>query len=174
MWNTLRSCWLRYRAIRWTKPGVAVIIDTETTDLDGQIIEVAVIDAHNGHTLVNTLINPHAPITPQATAVHGITDDMVSTAPDWATIWPDLTAVLQDKVVLAWNATFDADRIEAECHRHRIPAPRWDWQCLMRHAARQERTRWQRLNGGHRALGDTQCARQQLQRLCGRPDARPA
>lgn len=166
--TTLQTWWLRRRATRWTKPGIAVIIDTETTDLDGQIVELAVIDAHNGQILFDTLINPRTPIAPQATAVHGITDAMVSNAPDWSTIWPTLAGLLHNRTILAWNATFDAERIDAECRRHHITPPAWDWHCLMRHAARQHNTRWQRLNGGHRALGDAQHALGELRRLTER------
>lgn len=39
-------------------PGVGVILDTETTDLDGRIIEISIIDAATGAVLMDQLINP--------------------------------------------------------------------------------------------------------------------
>lgn len=40
------------------EPGIGVILDTETTDLDGRIIEISIIDAATGTVLMNQLINP--------------------------------------------------------------------------------------------------------------------
>ncbi|EFT29528.1 hypothetical protein HMPREF9343_02650 [Cutibacterium acnes HL099PA1] len=40
------------------EPGVGVILDTETTDLDGRIIEISIIDAATGTVLMDQLINP--------------------------------------------------------------------------------------------------------------------
>ncbi|GGN40883.1 hypothetical protein [Streptomyces fuscichromogenes] len=45
------------------QPDAAVILDTETTDLDGQTIEVAVIDAATGKKLMDTLVRPTEPIS---------------------------------------------------------------------------------------------------------------
>ena len=39
------------------EPGVGVILDTETTDLDGRIIEISIIDAVTGTVLMDQLIN---------------------------------------------------------------------------------------------------------------------
>lgn len=40
------------------EPGIACILDCETTDLDGAIIELAIIDAATGNTLFDSLIDP--------------------------------------------------------------------------------------------------------------------
>lgn len=40
------------------EPGIGVILDTETTDLDGRIIEISIIDAATGTVLMDQLINP--------------------------------------------------------------------------------------------------------------------
>src|SRR3954452_19611018 len=60
-------------------PHRAVVIDCETTDLLGAICEVAVVDT-KGRILLNTLVNPCQPISPDATRVHNITDRMVAGA----------------------------------------------------------------------------------------------
>lgn len=153
--NQIRRVWCRTRAKNWTRPNAAVILDTETTDLDGEIIEIAIIDAATGHTRLNTLVDPGTPIAPEATAVHGITDEMVHGAPRWPQLWPRLAPLLHKGTVLAWNAPFDRGRIHHECVRHGIPTPRARWRCLMRLAARHTNTRRRALNGGHRALDDT-------------------
>ena len=52
-------------------PGVGVILDTETTDLDGRIIEISIIDAATGAVLMDQLVDPQGvPICAQAQTVH--------------------------------------------------------------------------------------------------------
>lgn len=56
------------------EPRVAVLLDTETSDLPGSVCEIAVVDCASGETLLDTLVNPGVPITSAASKVHGITD----------------------------------------------------------------------------------------------------
>lgn len=94
----------------------AVILDTETTGLadPARIVEITVITAVTGETLLDTLINPGEPIPPEATAIHGITDAMVADAPSFADIADELADILADQRVLIWNAEFDTARIRYE------------------------------------------------------------
>ena len=77
-------------ALRWARamrtPGAAVILDTETTDLDGYVVEVAVLDAATGAVLLDTLVNPGCPVQPAARWVHGIDDDQLAGAPPLAEV----------------------------------------------------------------------------------------
>lgn len=154
-------------AIRWARamrePNTAVILDTETTGLAGYIVEVAVIDAATGDTLLNTLVNPHHPVEPEARWVHGIDDDALTSAPELREIWPQLLAVTAGKRVLAYNADFDAATLARHAHRDGLALEHLDadatWSCLMdRRSAWLMRRRWLPLGGGHRALGDCQSA----------------
>lgn len=61
-----QATWLPYRG--------AAIVDVETTDLEGRVCEIAIIDTA-GRTLLDTLVNPEIPICAEAIAVHGITVD---------------------------------------------------------------------------------------------------
>ena len=47
----------------WVQSPRTVILDTETTDLDGYLVQLAVIRAWDGAVLLDTLINPEAPIS---------------------------------------------------------------------------------------------------------------
>ncbi len=140
-------------------------LDTETTDLDGQICELSSVDAH-GRILLDTLIRPTCPITPAARAVHGITDEDLAGAPTLAQLWPTIAWLLHDARIAAYNAPFDRDALIRSCAAHGIdPGPAADprrWTCIMRARSRVERRRWQRLDAGHRALGDAQAAREVL------------
>ena len=151
------------RARRLIRSGAAVILDTETTDFDGDIIEVAVIAADTGQVLLETLIHPTRPIVAQAQVVHGITEQMCAGAPTWGQVLPALDAVIAGRTVLAYNAPYDQARINANCAATHQPEPLWRWECLMRLDAQARGTRrWRRLDGGHRALGDVLAARQRL------------
>lgn len=160
----VRARLARQRARWWLRPHRAVILDTETTDFDGEIIEISIVDAASGKTLLDTLVQPLGPICPEASAVHGITDDMCRSAPRWTEVGPKVCEILgRHQLALAYNAPFDRRCIEADCRRHHLPVPTVRWRCVMRldAAARQSR-RWRRLDAGHRAHGDTLAARDLL------------
>lgn len=157
------------------EPGAAVICDWETTDIGGVGIEVAVIDACTGETLLDTLVNPDGvPVEDGARAVHGIGDAELAAAPPWREVAPLFAAAVAGRRILAYNARFDADTTVIT-HRHaglpvaQLP-PRGQWWCLMEALSTWQRVGyWSRLGGGHRALGDCRAARQVLQTLAAPP-----
>ena len=147
------------------------MVDTETSDLDGIVVEIAVIDAATGQALLDTLVNPDGiPVEPGARAVHGISDEELAGAPRWANVVPDFLAAVGGKRVLAFNAAFDYARIRATHAHAGLPAaqlpPFSRWDCLMEAQSVWLRIgRWLRLGGGHRARADAEAARQVLLRL---------
>ena len=170
-------------AIRWATamltPGTAVICDTETVDLFGPIVEIAVIDAATGRTLLDTLVNPGCPITETATAIHGITDADVADAPTWDKVLPRLKRITRGRQVLAYNADYDHSVVLSDTKRAgRKPghlAENERWACVMQARSDWEGSaRWLPLGGGHRALGDCQTARQVLTDIAQSTQARPA
>lgn len=88
-------------------------VDVETTGLDpyrgDRICEVALVQCCGDHELTHfaTLVNPGRDISPAAAAVNGITSDMVSGAPAFASITNQVVAMLRTGVVVAHNAPFD-------------------------------------------------------------------
>jgi DNA polymerase III epsilon subunit-like protein len=154
-------------ALRWARavrePGAAVILDTETTDLAGYVVEVAILDAATGDVLLDTLVNPGCPVEPGARWVHGISDEQLADAPPLTEVWPRLLEVTANRTVLAYNAEFDHDTVIRHARRdgldpgHLGDASRWS--CLMtRRTAWLMRHRWLPLSGGHRARGDCEVA----------------
>jgi DNA polymerase III epsilon subunit-like protein len=146
-------------------------INTETSDLDGIVVEIAVIDAATGQVLLDTLVNPDGvPVEPGARAVHGISDEELAGAPRWADVVPEFLAAVDGRRILAYNSVFDHSRVRAT-HAHAglpmgqlPPFSRWD--CLMEAQSVWLRIgRWLRLGAGHRARGDAEAARQVLLRL---------
>ncbi|MBN5301022.1 3'-5' exonuclease [Serratia nevei] len=90
-----------------------LVLDTETTGLDdkAEIIEIAVIDG-TGKVLLNTLVRPSKPIPPEATAIHGITDEMVKDAPAWPEVSPQLCSLISGKTIAIYNAEYDIRLLE--------------------------------------------------------------
>lgn len=148
------------------QPGRAVILDTETTDLYGRMVEIAVIDAATGKKLMDTLVNPGVPISDGARWVHGITDDMVADARPFEKIIPRLRKVTKDRVICAYNSDFDRTVVLKGVERagkKPLHLERGSWYCLMQaYADWLGVRRWLRLGGGHRAAGDCEAARQVL------------
>ncbi len=149
-----------------------VILDTETTGLhdSARIVDIAVITAA-GEVLLDTLVNPGEPIPAEASRIHGITDTMVTDAPKFADITDELRRILTGRRVVIYNAVYDTGVLlyefggdntvfdRASALRELLAAtyedamgPYSDW-----YGEEDEwhgNYRWQRLGGGHRALGD--------------------
>lgn len=156
-------------ARRVLQDGAAVVLDVETASLFGPICEIAVIDAASGAVVLDTLINPGVPIEPETFAVHGISDADVGAVgvPMWREIWRPLVASVVGRVILAYNASYDLQAVQADCRRHNLPdswlTDQGRWADVM--VPRSDHCYSQRLlrNGGaHRALGDVQQTRMHL------------
>jgi DNA polymerase-3 subunit epsilon len=109
-----------------------VILDTETTGLDGQaeVVQIGVVGP-GGEPLMNTLVRPRGHIPPDVIAIHGITDAMVADAPTYREIHADLAQILHNRVVVCYNAAFDRRMLEQSARRHEVPEPVAVWQCAM-------------------------------------------
>lgn len=94
-----------------------VAFDVETTGLnaltDG-IVEVGAVrfDRQGARGVFEQLINPGRPVPPDVSAIHGITDEMVLTAPPIGAALPRLAQFLGDSVLVAHNAPFDIGFLE--------------------------------------------------------------
>jgi DNA polymerase-3 subunit epsilon len=67
-----------------------------------EVVEIAILDS-SGKPLVDELVKPKRHIRPNATEEHGVTDDMVETAPRWAEILPRVEEVLVGKKVCVYD-----------------------------------------------------------------------
>lgn len=143
-----------------------VILDTETTGIDdgAVIIEIAAIDSH-GDTIINTRVKlqPRKRITDRATAVHGITRDMLADAPSWTEVRASLDRALAGRTCIAYNASFDARLIEQTDAAHRVTGNKLQWLDAMAlyntYVAewddRRQQLKYQKLPGAtHGALSD--------------------
>lgn len=90
-----------------------VVIDTETTGLDpdtDRVVEIALVTVNNGEITdaFRSYVKPGIPIPPEASAVHGITDEDVEDAPTLTELLPQINTICdQAELLVAHNASFD-------------------------------------------------------------------
>ncbi len=97
-----------------------VCLDTETTGLSfdkgGRVCEIALLTSKEGKRVnsYTTLINPEMYISPEVTAIHGITNEMVALAPHFKDIALTLADYLESSVLICHNVAFDVPFLEQE------------------------------------------------------------
>lgn len=85
-----------------------VVFDLETTGISpnrDEVIEISAVKIVSGQVVdeFNTLVNPGRPIPRSASAVNGITDDMVAAAPLFCDVLRDFFAFIEDYVLVGHN-----------------------------------------------------------------------
>ena len=107
------------------------MLDTETTGLnvdDGdRIIEIGVVE-YDGMTptgrTYHQRINPgDTQIGAGATAIHGMTNEMLASEPAFAEIANDLLDFIENGELVIYNAPFDLGFLKAECEAADIAWP---------------------------------------------------
>jgi DNA polymerase III epsilon subunit family exonuclease len=121
---------LLQRVIRFTPEALIsireaplVIFDLETTGLDPRedaIIEIGGIKIKGGEVLeeFSTLVNPYREISPQITALTGITNEELVSAPSIKTVLPQFLDFFSDCILVAHNAEFDMSFLTSTCAQH--------------------------------------------------------
>jgi DNA polymerase-3 subunit epsilon len=117
------------------------VLDVETTGLDddAEIVEIAVVDLDET-VLFHSLVKPSGSISPEATAVHGITDTMLIDAPEWTSVWPEVRRLFERRRALIFNGAFDSRIIARTCRKYGFPAGLIDHECVMEAYARYVRS----------------------------------
>lgn len=110
-------------------PKRPIYYDTETTgtrpEVD-RIVEIAAYDPVN-NCVFDQLVNPGILIPRDATAIHGITDEMVASMPSFAEIGRAFSEFCGDDCVLIAhnNDQFDRLFLVKEAERHNLKMPNW-------------------------------------------------
>jgi DNA polymerase-3 subunit epsilon len=120
------------------------VIDFETTGRDpdtDRVIEIGLVTFVKGRVTSreSLLVNPGVPVPAESRAVHGITDEELAGAPDFATIMPRVMELLQGKLPVAYNASFDRRFLLSEIARART-WPGWTRWCGPARSSRSCRT----------------------------------
>jgi len=101
-----------------------IVLDTETTGLDPyqghRLIEVGCIELLNripsGQTF-HRYVNPERDVPAEAFAIHGLSADFLKDKPRFAEVADELIGFIGDAPLVAHNASFDLNFINAEFER---------------------------------------------------------
>jgi len=156
------------QAIDWARQLLANpktrFLDTETTGFRcAYLVEICILSRY-GSPMLNTLVKPPIPISPDATRIHNISNESVATAPEFPDIYPRLKELLEEQTTCIYNAKFDTEILNNCCDYYGLPRLRLHTTCAMLWYA-QFVGQWnnyfgnykgQKLPGcSHRAYGDT-------------------
>jgi DNA polymerase-3 subunit epsilon len=99
-----------------------IAIDVETTGFDSgwghRICEIALLKFLRGNVIdsIVSFVNPLRAISPGTTALTGITDAMVSSAPLFTDLYPKIISFVEEDVLVFHNAPFDLSFLGWESH----------------------------------------------------------
>ena len=95
---------------RWAADAHLVTLDTETTGLDGDVVELALTDLTE-QPLLDVQVRPTTPFTEKAVEMHGIHPEHVAHLPLIGAHSEALAVVLVGRTVVAYGAEFDLKRV---------------------------------------------------------------
>lgn len=155
----------------------ALIIDTETVGAGPtvEIIEIAFGDIE-GEIVYETLVQPVFNALPPLSKHHRFSRAELKEAPFWKDIWPQVSAIMEGRLLVAYNAAFDRRALAAECSRYHQSSTERGWRCAMQLVKKQVGTKrsptlseacaFYGLEGGnHRAGRDVQATCQLLKAI---------
>lgn len=98
------------------------VVDVETTGGAGDLnrvteIGIVLLDGTEQVGEFHSLIDPGVPITPFVQNLTGITDEMVSGAPQFSKIAEEVAELLSDRIFVAHNVMFDSKIVRTEMKR---------------------------------------------------------
>ncbi len=112
----------------------AVDVETSGLSMTSRLIEIGAVrfGLAGAREEFQTLLNPCERISAGATGIHGITDEMVASAPRAPDVLPGLLNFMRGCVFVAHNASFDVRMIGNELARTRTPQPGHPVVCTVR------------------------------------------
>ena len=103
-----------------------VAFDLETSGLNcetDEIIEIGALKVKGGKVAerFNQLIRPKVPVTPQITAITGITNEMLEKAQPVEKVIPEFILFCRDEIMLGHNVMFDYKFTKVYAKRYGLP-----------------------------------------------------
>ena len=110
-----------------------IVFDTETTGFnysgDDRLVEIGCVELIN-HTptgkTFHCYINPEREVPEAVVKVHGLTTEFLSDKPKFTEIVGDFLKFIGDAKLVAHNAVFDMNFVNAELHRAGLAELSWD------------------------------------------------
>jgi DNA polymerase-3 subunit epsilon len=105
-----------------------VIIDLESTgilkkDPNTEIVQLSVINTA-GRPILTMMLKPDRPMGEEVQAIHGITNEMVQDKPFFLQVAKVISAYLEGKHVIAYNADFDIALLMHMFDKYQEPRPK--------------------------------------------------
>lgn len=115
----------------------ALIIDTETLGAGPtvEIIEVALADSE-GRVIYESLVRPVFNRLPPPSRHERFPRAEIESAPEWPAVWEELAPLVDNRLLVAYNAAFDRRALAATCSRYRQRTAERGWRCVMQLAKR--------------------------------------
>jgi DNA polymerase-3 subunit epsilon len=159
-------------------PSTWIILDTETTGLGSrdEIVQIGAIDGSGNVLIDNTLVKPTIAIAADAQAIHGISNQIVASAPNVREIFHQVYEVTDEKLIVIYNADYDMRMFQQSAQALSYPT-KWHYakvECAMHMYAQwygewndyRGSFKWQRLpSGDHSALGDCRATLELIHRM---------
>lgn len=116
-----------------------LVLDTETSGLKGEIVELTIIKYSAENTefkvLFNSKIKTKNPINPESSKIHHVYDNDVINNQTWEEVRPLILNITKDQVVLTYNALFDRKAFHHTDSTWGLPRFDWkgwcQWRCIM-------------------------------------------
>lgn len=109
-----------------------IAIDFETANsLRTSVCSIGIVQVKDGKIKeeVHTLINPLSEFHYYNTKIHGITEDMVMSAPTFEEFWPDFKGFVENQTIIAHNASFDISVLRASLTNFHESYPNFQYGC---------------------------------------------
>jgi DNA polymerase-3 subunit epsilon len=109
-----------------------VAIDFETANsLRTSVCSIGIVQVKNGKIKeeLHTLINPLSEFHYYNTKIHGITEDMVMSAPTFEEFWPSFKGFVENQTIIAHNASFDISVLRASLDNFHESYPAFQYGC---------------------------------------------
>ncbi|MEI4769111.1 exonuclease domain-containing protein [Psychrobacillus sp. FJAT-51614] len=109
-----------------------VAIDFETANsFRTSVCSIGIVQVKNGEIKeeIHTLINPLSEFNYYNTKIHGITEDMVISAPTFEEYWPSFKEFVDNQMIIAHNASFDISVLRASLNNFHESYPNFQYGC---------------------------------------------
>lgn len=110
----------------------SLIVDTETVGTGStiEIIEIAFGSA-SGEIVFQSLVRPVFNSLPRVSNQGRFDKEELMRAPYWTDIWPQISELVRNQLLIAYNAGFDRRALAAACERHQHQTEERGWRCAM-------------------------------------------
>lgn len=109
-----------------------IVLDTETTGMNPEtgdkLVEIGCVELYNHIPTGKVLqfyINPERPVPPEASAVHGLTDEFLANKPVFSQIYSEFIEFIADGKLVIHNAEFDMKFLNWELKQVGHPPIPW-------------------------------------------------